>query len=853
MQTFADAQPIRVNQFEIAARFAGLEERFRIFNNDELADALRIRLNQLHGELNRSTPEVLSLLLLLSDRPLEETRFADLDEAKPEFQDPPLTWSDIIADDPLEDDDSLWDNVDFARDGSDDDADSVVPALSQSRPTSESSSDVEDIPNAIKSLTVPPDSDGLTDLLKSQYWTRMVNVANTVDGINETDDHPGIVILSETQCIREVGSMLLGLPSTIYEQQRDGKLALSSRYRLEHLSPSTFLQLLDNFARTGDELARIRTWKHRDERYPLTQTFQACIVNRLNTTESGLAHLQTRLLRSNGDTTSILSYHEEAQSLTRQLRHLIPVMIELDQAEKAQPPFRVLEILYNRACMNDSVGDAMSFRYLSEIFLACLQTYLKPLRHWMEQGELSRYDQATFIRESKSTVDLDLVWADRFTLSVDASGQLHAPMFLRLAAQKILNTGKSVHFLRLLGHSTEVDQAKEQGSMPIDMQSLCGSESDCSLDSFPERFAKVLDGWIASSYHLSSALLKRLIENQYGLYRALDALEFVYLSRDEQMTNIIADALFSRIDRGRDDWNDVFLLTDLFRSTFISKRCIKVANLNVRTTAGSSQPLNTSRRSVAMLETVCVTYTLPWPVANIITRDTMRIYQRISILLLQVKRAKQMLERRFLRNVLLALMKDDEGSRAILLRQRMLCCLNTILSYLTDVVLTPATADMREKIAEADDLDEMIAVHQAYTARLCEQCLISKDHTSTLKAITSLLDIVILFTDTCLAHVGDSAPTKPKQLQDSRVTKRQVPQRVAHGIESSSDEEESDAGKELDILHTVRGSESSATKLSKMHDTFYQLHTLIIVGLRNVSKGGEDTSADILANLLATG
>ncbi|KAI4196485.1 MAG: hypothetical protein LQ350_006524 [Teloschistes chrysophthalmus] len=852
LQHLTNAKPTTTNQFEIAARFEGLEERFRISNNYELADALRIRLDELYGESNRWTPEVLSFLLSLSDRPFEETKFEDLEIFRSPLKKPTLTWSEIIRDDPLNNDDGLWDNVDFARDGSDEDTDSLIPALSPSDAPSEASSDVEDISKIIQKLAVPPDNDALQNMRRAQYWTQAVNgaITNTTDDTVETEPHPGVITLAETQLIREIGSMLLGLPSSVYEEQVDGSSKVVSKYGLKHLSPTTVSQLLDNFARTRDEMARIRMWKHRDEKLPLAQTFQACILQRLAATENALAQIQTRLLTPNGGTSSLLSYYEEVQSSTHQLRQLLPVMCGSDHADKAQSSFRVLELLFKRVCMSQNIGDAVSFGFVLDIFLTCLQTYLKPLKHWMEQGELSPYDQSIFIREGKINVPLDSVWADRYILSFDEADQLHAPKFFHLAAKKILNAGKSVHFLKLLGWLNEVDQDHGQASASVTLESLCQSDSDISLDSFPERFDKALDEWIASSYHSSSALLRHCLETQYGLYQALDALEYVYLSRDGHLTDIIADAIFARIDRGRGDWNDAFVLTDLFRDNFISKRCIIFRNLNVRTKPDVSQALGKSR-SVNILQSLRVTYTLPWPIANIVSKDTLSVFQDIFTLLLQVKRAKQMLERRFSRRLVSVLVKDKKGSRSILLRLRMLHCVNAILGYLTGIVLSPATADMRQRMAKADDLDGMILVHQAYAARLCEQFLLSKGHRSTLKAIRSLLDVIVLFTDTCVAYVGDSAPTNPPEIQSSRGLKRRDSRRKSLGAESDSDGEASDAEKEFDIPHAAVGSDSSVTKLEQMHDTFNQLHNFILVRLQDVSKGEEDVGAEMLANMFA--
>jgi len=66
---------------------------------------------------NNSTPEVLHLLLELSDEPLNKTRLSDLDALVPPSPPKELTWEDIIAEDPLEGE--IWDDVDFGAESSD--------------------------------------------------------------------------------------------------------------------------------------------------------------------------------------------------------------------------------------------------------------------------------------------------------------------------------------------------------------------------------------------------------------------------------------------------------------------------------------------------------------------------------------------------------------------------------------------------------------------------------------------------------------------------------------------------------------------------------------------------------------
>ncbi|KAK5249560.1 hypothetical protein LTR16_006177, partial [Cryomyces antarcticus] len=110
----------RVNPFEVTNVLDGLVEKFVILNNDPLADALRLRLDELSNVATKWTPEILSLFLHLSDRPAEESRLEDLAPLKSPEPPPRLTWAELSRDGPSVEK-SLWANVDFAAGSSDGD------------------------------------------------------------------------------------------------------------------------------------------------------------------------------------------------------------------------------------------------------------------------------------------------------------------------------------------------------------------------------------------------------------------------------------------------------------------------------------------------------------------------------------------------------------------------------------------------------------------------------------------------------------------------------------------------------------------------------------------------------------
>ncbi|KAK2069531.1 hypothetical protein P8C59_004102 [Phyllachora maydis] len=108
--------------FEVDEHLGGLVERLRVTGREALGDALARRLQLLAPLKSRWTPEILHLLLELSDQPAEKTKIDSLHSLHEPEEDPgpALTWAEIAEEDGWDEDRALWRNVNF-DDNSDDD------------------------------------------------------------------------------------------------------------------------------------------------------------------------------------------------------------------------------------------------------------------------------------------------------------------------------------------------------------------------------------------------------------------------------------------------------------------------------------------------------------------------------------------------------------------------------------------------------------------------------------------------------------------------------------------------------------------------------------------------------------
>lgn len=839
------------------AQLAGLDEKFRILNNEELADALQIRLQELSHISNKWTPEVLSLLLQLSDQPAKKSKIEDLALLKPDPLPPPLTWSEIIADDPLDNRDGIWDVVDFAAHESDENEDLLTDDPSSVGSALDVESEVDGTDSNADELIVLVDSAALHEIVDAQFWRRSERIENTGDPLDEIHQTP---CASEAQLIREVIFMLLGLPTSIYNSCKDGTLSVSPSYKTEHLSQNSKAHLLRRFTLLGNDLTTIRRWLKRDETVPLLQTCQAALALRLGEVDTALSATQAKMLASSVSfIPSLLNLFDEANHLTGFLQQTAKILVQICSLPKEQMPFRMLELVYDATCASQSIGDAKSYESMARLFFDCFRTYLKPIRHWMENGALSRHDQGFFVRVHGEQVPPNSLWQEQHHLIQDADG---VPKFLHVGAKKIFSAGKSVSFLKMLKQGTGNVKLEARDEPAMNYESVCTKDGLNVLNPFSpfsELFDEALDRWIASKHRPSTRVLRQCLENECGLGKSLDALEILYFSRNGSLSVNITTTIFDRIDRGIEAWNDGYLLTELFQVIYGVLPCINIGCLAVRPSASSYQDIQIKRRSMKILDSIHVQYTLPWPVANIIKQSSVAIYQRIFVFLMQVKRAKHMLERQRLLKSALPTTESEDGKNHVFfsLRHRLLWFSNALLTYLTNFVLSAATAEMRASMAAAEDVDEMIAVHEKYVLRLEKQCLIEKRLAPLHQAIISLLDLIIRFSDAHASYTGQASLGLMNRSMMPTVRRQRIwstrGKNGDQGSESSDDDEVASNDNIGNVTYIEFAQTPYAERLLEMHATFSKLLDFVVAGLHGVHRADGETCWEIFADSLITG
>ncbi|KAL1628544.1 hypothetical protein SLS56_005889 [Neofusicoccum ribis] len=873
----------RVNQFDVQDSYEGLVEKFIVLDREDLAEALENRLRELIRRSTRWTPDILALFLSLSDRPVEKAKLENLANLKPKETSPALTWADIIADDPL-DEEGVWDDIDYAAESSEDEPAPKQRKRTATRDVTPASSvvDEDEFTTAAEACIITPDSSALKEIADSQFWGQEHKRDSLVP---KQEAH-----ITELQAVRETLFMLSGLPTSLFTLNKDlTRMECSKRFALSHAMSPTWRHQLQWFANVGTTLLQLRSWVRAEQSIALLQTFRAAVTEEVRAFDKYIAQLQECCLESNRPLiVSLIDVTSKTQSrgdLLLNLRKLISKASRIVH----RTPFILLECLYEEINMAQMAGDADLFPFFARIFFQCLQTYLKPIRRWMEQGELGMDDQIFFVGMVDKSSEAVSLWHDQYVLRHDTAGTLHAPSFLQPAAKKIFNSGKSVVFLKELGqYGTETSSGAEPR---LDFEAVCGESifdsSSIPLAPFSELFSLAFEDWIRSKYTFASTILRERLFSGYGLWQSLDALEFIHLSKDGSLMQAFADTIFEKLDRGRSGWNDRYVMSEIARSIYGTVSSVKTDKLAVRTVAIKDKGI--SPRSVKALAAIAVDYFLPWHIVNVIQRSSAISYQRIFVLLLQVYRARYVLRTSNLWRSTSALHQSQTNTSQLHasprtkhlqyhLRHRLLWLADNLHSYLTETVIAAATAQLRKDMATAADIDVMAALHTAHVKALEERCLLAPRLATIHSALIELLDLAVAFADlTGEAEQADggflapgafgssgrssgsaeggrrkSGGRKRPENRNRRTSGLQVA--MAEVSDSSSDEEGGEDGggngEGRRKRAATRTGLSMEQKLVRMEETFEQNFGFVVAGLRGVSRAGGERCWEMLGERL---
>ena len=742
-KTFRNTTHARTNQFDVQSKLTGLVEKFAVLNRDDLSNALQARLDELPRE-SKWTPEILSLLLQLSDRPLEKTRIEDVEvlSRKTEDEQPDLTWEDLVAERAL-DETGLWDDVERGHYSSEDEASVDEEAYSDDTGPTRATSVEDDTIALAKLHIVQPEESALDDF---QGAERQLNSS-----------------ISELTLIRETLVVLRGLPTKLYAvRESDGDVSIRSHVNIETAAHATARNLLLRFAETGSTLNNLRHWARQTEKPPYLQSCQAATLSLIAEFDRQISAIEQRYVAPAQDTVaSVLNVRNEVEIAAKHLVHLSRIVSASNDARSS--PFALFDALYGEISIAEMSAEDEVFRALIEVFLSGLKTYLRPLALWIQTGLVDRNDSASMIREVNPDCDRGRFWSDRFTLRTLSNGNVCCPRFIRGIANKVFAIGKGRAFLLALGDGSEME-SDLQSSVASTIDALRNLFGIAQLLPFTQLLDEALERWIAYTSRDSSSLLQHKLLHDYGLLRAVDRLEEVFCSKDGVLFQTFARTLFGRMDYQPNGWRHDFLLSELAWSTFGDVECLNSESFSI--TVHEDSQSTGSKSSIRQLGSIQLQTTFSWPLQNITHVQTSDAHSKAFAFLLQIYRAKYLLQPQALDLRHFASSASGTASalhRALPIRQLLISFVDTMHDHTTNTARILHKSVKRD-LEAARDIDAMAAVWTSHIKHMNTALLLDQRFNPIREAIISCLELceqLAMMWPKVTTLAEENAPTRP--------------------------------------------------------------------------------------------
>ncbi|OCH94284.1 hypothetical protein OBBRIDRAFT_163520 [Obba rivulosa] len=424
------------------------------------------------------------------------------------------------------------------------------------------------------------------------------------------------------------------------------------------------------------------------------------------------------------------------------------------------------------------LGDRVTARALMGIFADAGEPLWAMVGRWMKDGmpcsevhassahRAGALDAEFFVEDNELVLPDPDFWAEGFTLrdgrgDEDAAGSSAVPAFLAQAAEQILGAGKAIGLLRALGIAASFDRESERQwmarwpSLKTLLRSFTSAMDTSEGSTIPmgttaESLSRMVYDELLPECTASQELLTRVLVDDCDLWPHLRAMEDLYLMQRGDAMSHYLDILFMRMDSGR-AWNDFHFLNSAFRDVAEAGPHRWIDASLVRFSHRGSRDKSISR-TVRAIDGLLIEYAVPFPLTYIFKPATMQVYSSIFSFILQIRRAKSVLERILVRDVLASSPHASSEFKAFYaMRSRLSWFVNTLLNFMATNVLHTQVLKFHEAFRQAKSLDDMIRIHEDHLAKIEGRCLLQRN-----RAIISILDMSLHFSDCFVAFAGDT-------------------------------------------------------------------------------------------------
>ncbi|KAI7889635.1 Spc98 family-domain-containing protein [Mucor mucedo] len=598
--------------------------------------------------------------------------------------------------------------------------------------------------------------------------------------------------IPESGVIREVISLLRGCRGVLFKYE-DGQFQLDENYVLQHLSRNALGSILNEFCVFGNilsELRQIVTRVANDAKYGQTsQAFAASIYNSLMDFDGLLSELEAGsgfITRNSTASISILKLRTTLDSHLQCFKELHEITMNTPYSD-ANPRListYLISAFYDHTLIAQSSGQRVVYDTLLYVLEQLLVPYGRIIDDWIFYGSLEGDVANEFYVVSSEIISIEdpNFWTDGFSIAPVVCEYVcyPCPLFSHTNMARIFFTGKAVNLLneiekklrhvQLMMHQPvsfsvtmsdflavkppfiTYNKASRQASsddigsltMALFPMKKCQSRPNEPIvfvddfDSlFDQDFIQFIDKYTQEPYINTADTLNKVLHNNCRLSEQLKSLASIYLMLENDLMHSFCEVLFKQID-DNELWFDKQILNSTFSEACEISGYDETVYIQVEQTDDVSPP-NTI---TSFLELISFKVEIPWPLNNFIQREHLENYSKISSLLLRLKRAKYIMEKKTLFGGRTDYQNNDQNAMQFYsVRMKILWFINSFWRYIMTTILHAETIEFRKKLSVSKDADEITKLHTLYINTIVDRCLLNDKMSAIRKAVIGIFDM----------------------------------------------------------------------------------------------------------------
>lgn len=344
------------------------------------------------------------------------------------------------------------------------------------------------------------------------------------------------------------------------------------------------------------------------------------------------------------------------------------------------------------------------------------------------------------------------------------------PAFLEHVAELVLGTGKAVGLIRALGIPPSANGFGKWRSFAEVVSSnspavgRSGQDGGALFSVSVDTLSRIIYDGLLPRCQATGSLLAKVLVDDCDLWRHLGSIEDLYLMRKGDAVSHYIDVLFAKMDTHQ-SWSDFHFMNTAFNDVVEAnlnagaKEWIQpsLVRLSYRGTKEKEKSIN---KTVKAIDGLLLGYAIPFPLTYIFRPRIIQVYGDIFVFLLQVRRAKSVLERILVRGERGRDKKLKEEFKAFYaMRSRLSWFINTLLNFFTTYVIHAQVLKFHDDFRDTKSLDEMIQVHDEHLDKIQGRCLLKSNTSALHRSIISILDLSLHFSDMFATFAGDTTTT----------------------------------------------------------------------------------------------